>query len=202
MKQIRDFTIVNNRCETHDFVVLTLNCEDELPQMQPGQFVEVKVDDTPSAYLRRPLSIHDVDYSKREIKLLVQEVGAGTRSICAMPVGSKINLVFPLGKGYDLPDSKDVLLVGGGCGVAPLLFLGRFLSQNGIRPRFLIGARTASSLVRLDAYRELGEVLVTTEDGSEGQKGFRHPSSCNAHRITRFCLDLYLWSGCYDACIG
>ncbi len=177
MKYIDDFIIANNERQTNDFVVLTLEIHKPLPIMTPGQFVEVRVDGSPGSYLRRPLSIHDVDYSKRQIKLLIQEVGDGTRKLSSIPVGSTVNMVYPLGKGYSLPNSNKVLLIGGGCGVAPLLFLGRYLAENGIKPRFLIGARTASSLVRLDAYRELGEVFVTTEDGSQGQKGYviHHP---------------------------
>lgn len=177
MKYLHDFTLVNSERQTDDFVVLTLQGGAEpLPELQPGQFAEVRVD-APGAYLRRPLSIHDVDYDKQQIKLLVQEVGTGTRALTALSLGSTINMLYPLGKGYSLPDSKRVLLVGGGCGVAPLLFLGRYLKKNGITPRFLIGTRTAAGLVRLDAYRELGEVMVTTEDGSAGTKGYviHHP---------------------------
>ncbi len=177
MKYISDFKVVDNVRHTADFVVLTLENKQELPEMTPGQFVEVRVDNAPHTYLRRPLSIHDVNYQKKQIKLLIQEVGEGTRKLCNLPIGSFVNMVYPLGKGYDLPKTDKVLLIGGGCGVAPLLFLGRYLVTNGIKPRFLIGARTSESLVQLDAYRELGEVMITTEDGSEGQKGFviHHP---------------------------
>ena len=64
------------------------------------------------------------------------------------------------------------LLVGGGVGIAPLLFMGEAMLKMGVRPTFLLGARSKSDLIRLDAYRALGEVYVTTEDGSEGEKGF------------------------------
>jgi dihydroorotate dehydrogenase electron transfer subunit len=177
MKYIDDFRVVDHVRQTDDFVVLTLELDKELPQMYPGQFVEVRVDGAPGAYLRRPLSIHDVDYQKRHIKLLIQEVGEGTQTLCRLPLGSVVNMMYPLGKGYGLPTSDRVLLIGGGCGVAPLLFLGRYLTENGIKPRYLIGGKTAAALVRLDAYRELGEVYVTTEDGSMDQKGFviHHP---------------------------
>ncbi|GAO28784.1 dihydroorotate dehydrogenase electron transfer subunit [Geofilum rubicundum] len=178
MKYIHDFTIVSNERQTTDFVVLTLQAgEAPLPEIHPGQFAEVRIDGAPGVYLRRPLSIHDVDYDKQQIKLLVQEVGKGTKILTQQAVGSMVNMVYPLGKGYDLPDSKRVLLVGGGCGVAPLLFLGRHLKKNGISPRFLIGTRTSANLVRLEAYNELGEVMVTTEDGSAGTKGYviNHP---------------------------
>lgn len=133
MKYIHDFTIVSNERQTTDFVVLTLQAgEAPLPEIHPGQFAEVRIDGAPGVYLRRPLSIHDVDYDKQQIKLLVQEVGKGTKILTQQAVGSMVNMVYPLGKGYDLPDSKRVLLVGGGCGVAPLLFLGRHLKKNGI----------------------------------------------------------------------
>lgn len=176
MKYQDDFTVVSNVRQNQEFVVLTLQLDKELPTMLPGQFAEV-LTSSPDKYLRRPLSIHDVDYERRQIKLLIQEVGKGTEDLASRELGSVVNMIYPLGKGYQLPKTDRVLLVGGGCGVAPLLFLGRYLKQNGVIPRFLIGTRTAKSLVRLESYWELGEVLVTTEDGSKGVKGYviNHP---------------------------
>lgn len=176
-KHIDDFIIIENVRQTRDFVILTLQHPGQLPYMVPGQFAEVRVDGSPETYLRRPLSIHDVDYNRGQLKLLIQEIGPGTRVLAAMQAGEKLNLVYPLGKGYSLPESDKVLLVGGGCGVAPLLFLGRYLKANGITPRFLIGTKNKEGLVELDAYRQLGEVMITTEDGSEGTRGFviHHP---------------------------
>ncbi|MGM0650773.1 MAG: dihydroorotate dehydrogenase electron transfer subunit [Bacteroidota bacterium] len=172
-----DFTIVTNQRLTRDFVVLTLKHPGKLPPMYPGQFAEVRVDGSPSTYLRRPISIHDVDYTHNLIKLLIQEVGDGTKKLAGLQKGDTLNLIYPLGTFFSLPDSDQVLLVGGGCGVAPLLFLGRYLRENGIEPRFLLGASTAEDLVSLEACRELGPVMVTTEDGSAGTKGFviHHP---------------------------
>lgn len=176
-KHIDDFLIIENKRQTREFVVLTLQHPGQLPPMIPGQFAEVRVDGSPKTYLRRPLSIHDVDYKRGHLKLLIQEIGPGTRALAAMQAGEKLNLVYPLGKGYTLPDNDKVLLVGGGCGVAPLLFLGRYLEENGITPRFLVGTKNKEGLVELDAYRQLGEVMITTEDGSEGTRGFviHHP---------------------------
>jgi len=176
-KHIDDFHIIENVRQTSDFVVLTLQHPGHLPPMIPGQFAEVRVDGSPETFLRRPLSIHDVDYERNQLKLLIQEIGPGTRRLAAMQAGEKLNLVYPLGKGYSLPDSARVLLVGGGCGVAPLLFLGRYLKEKGISPRFLVGTKNKEGLIELEAYRQLGEVMVTTEDGSQGTKGFviHHP---------------------------
>jgi dihydroorotate dehydrogenase electron transfer subunit len=176
-KYIDDFTIISNKRHTREFVVLTIKHPGVLPEMFPGQFAEARVDGSIDTYLRRPLSIHDVNYTSNTIKLLVQEVGSGTSTLSQLKVGDNLNLIYPLGNHYTLPESDKVLLVGGGCGVAPLLFLGRYMKDNGITPRFLIGGRTSDDLVELEAYETLGEVLITTEDGSRGTKGFviHHP---------------------------
>jgi dihydroorotate dehydrogenase electron transfer subunit len=62
--------------------------------------------------------------------------------------------------------------VGGGVGVAPLLYLGAVLKQSGVEPTFLLGARTENDLLMIDEFRRYGRVLVTTEDGSMGERGF------------------------------
>lgn len=178
-KNIDVFTVVQNKRLNHEYVVIELQLNGkELPKMHPGQFVQVKVDNSPNTYLRRPISIHDIDYSRNIIKLLVQEIGEGTVWMGSLKIGDKVDMVYPLGNWFTIPESaKSVLLVGGGCGVAPLLLLGRELLQQGIKPRFLIGARSSEYLIGLDEYTTLGEVYKTTEDGSVGTKGYviHHP---------------------------
>ena len=171
MKQITDFRLVGKR----DFgrsVLLRLRSEKALPEIFPGQFVQVRVDGSPSTYLRRPISIHDVDFDKHELSLLVQLVGEGTKHLAAVNEGESINLVLPLGNGYTLPEKDEkVLLVGGGIGIAPLFYLAKYMASKGVKPMFLLGGKTASDLVLLDAYEKLGMTHITTEDGSLGEKG-------------------------------
>ena len=171
MKQITDFRLVGKR----DFgrsVLLRLRSEKALPGISPGQFVQVRVDGSPSTYLRRPISIHDVDFDKHELSLLVQLVGEGTKHLAAVNEGELINLVLPLGNGYTLPEKDEkVLLVGGGIGIAPLFYLAKCMALKGVKPMFLLGGKTASDLVLLDAYEKLGVTHITTEDGSLGEKG-------------------------------
>ena len=170
-KQIADFKLV----EKQDFgrsVLLRLRSEQPLPSIQPGQFVQVRVDDSPSTYLRRPISIHDVDFQKNEISLLVQQVGEGTRHLAQAKEGDVINMVFPLGNGFSTPEvGEKVLLVGGGIGIAPLCYFAKVLKENGITPSLLLGGKTETDLLRLFDYQQLGETFVTTEDGSLGEKG-------------------------------
>lgn len=172
MKQITDFRLV----EKQDFgrsVMLRLRAKQALPSINPGQFVQVRVDGSPSTYLRRPISIHDVDLQQNEITLLVQQVGEGTRHLAAAEVDDVINMVLPLGNGFTIPEKNDkVLLVGGGIGIAPLFYFAKVLSEKGIKPTMLLGGKMKSDLIRLAGYQQFGQTFVTTEDGSLGEKGF------------------------------
>ena len=171
------------------YALVILTDDEPLPEMIPGQFVEVRVDNSPSTMLRRPISIHYLDRDANGLWLLVAGIGDGTRRLCGMKKGEKLNCVFPLGNGFSIPRHQNIegnenhlsddvksftsyLLVGGGVGVAPLYFLGSEIKKCGYSPTFLIGARTASDLLELDRFKALGRVFVTTEDGSEGEKGF------------------------------
>ena len=156
------------------YVLLRLTQAEPLPAMLPGQFVEVRIDGVPSVMLRRPISINFVDRKRNELWLLVAMVGEGTQQLARLAEGDVLNVVGPLGNGFSLPPSgaEEVLLVGGGVGVAPLLYQGAWLCERGVKPVFLLGARTKSDLLLLDEFRRYGEVFITTEDGSEGERGF------------------------------
>lgn len=156
------------------YVLIRLTDDKPLPEMVPGQFVEVRVDGSTTTFLRRPISINNVDYEKNELHLLVACVGDGTRKLATLHEGDILNLVLPLGNGFTLPASPERkhLLVGGGVGVAPLLYLGRKIREMGGEPTFLLGARSAKDLLMIDDFKAVGRVFITTEDGSEGEKGF------------------------------
>jgi len=170
------------------YVLIRLTDDRPLPQMLPGQFVEVRIDGSPTTFLRRPISINFVDREQNELWLLVAAVGDGTRRLAQLKPGDVLNCLLPLGRGFTMPqsDSERVLLVGGGVGVAPLLFMGAEMAARGIAPTFLLGARTASDLLMLDLFKRYGRVLVTTEDGSEGERGFvTQHSVLGQERFTR-----------------
>lgn len=171
MKKIIDFTVIDKQSWTRA-ALLRLKSDEKLPEMLGGQFVQVRVDGCDKAYLRRPISIHDVDYQNDTIDLLIQEKHEGTKKLCALPVGAKVNVVLPLGNGFTMPDKDDnILLVGGGIGIAPLLYFAKkcYFLKN---VTFLLGGRTKDDLMLLERFREVGEVFITTNDGSMGEQGF------------------------------
>ena len=172
MKQITDFKLIEKQ-DYGNVSWLKLQSESDLPAILPGQFVEVRVDGSPKTYLRRPISIHDVDAENRCIELLVAKVGEGSTTLTMSPIGATVNLVLPLGNGFTYPEKgEEVLLVGGGVGIAPMLYFAKMLKMKGFEPALLLGGKTENNLMRLDEYRRWGATFVTTEDGSMGEKGF------------------------------
>lgn len=172
IKYIKDF-ILKEKIELGSmYSLLKLSPADGImPDMIPGQFVQVDIKGSKNTFLRRPISINFVDQEKNLLWLLVRRAGEGTSTLISAPAGEVINLILPLGNGFSLNNGK-VLLIGGGVGVAPLLYLGKILSEKGSNVSFLLGARRNQDLLELEEFKKYGEVFVSTEDGSMGEKGF------------------------------
>ena len=171
-KLLSDFKVVDNKCINEEFFVLELSQSEKLPELNPGQFVQVKIENSQNTFLRRPFSIHDVDLGKNTLKILIQIVGAGTKRLSQIDKGELINIIYPLGNSFTIPVSGEkVLLIGGGCGIAPLLYLGRSLKLQGLEPEFLFGFRNSKRILEYSEYESLGKVWLTTEDGSAGISG-------------------------------
>ena len=155
----------------------------EAPQMaaelQPGQFVHVRVPALEKSALRRPFSVFDAEDGK--VTILYKTVGRGTAALNAVKPGDEIAVMGPLGHGFPLKCDGIPLLVGGGYGVAPLHFLAKRMKQSrasltsgedAASPLLFIGGRTKADLLAIDKFKQLGfEVFPATNDWSEGTKG-------------------------------
>jgi len=177
MKKYIDDWLVKANIKLNDRAfLLKLQLNRELPEMHAGQFVQVLVEGSEKVFLRRPISIHFVDYEARELHLLVQIVGIGTRKLADLQVNTIVNLIYPLGVGFTIPMTENkhqkLLLIGGGIGIAPLLYLGKTLKQHGFTVEFLLGARSEKDLFQLSEFQKIGTLHITTEDGSLGEKGY------------------------------
>lgn len=140
----------------------------EMPLMLPGQFVEIKVPHQ-GVLLRRPISVCNVEDG--ELWILVAKVGLGTQSLSEMRLGDELDIMLPLGNSFSLEGVQRPLLVGGGVGIAPMLYLAKQFAQEGIRPDILLGGRSHAHLALLDEFDRYGAVHLTTDDGSMGLKG-------------------------------
>lgn len=142
---------------------------------EPGQFVNVRVDNGTEPLLRRPISLHKINREHQTFELLYEVLGQGTELLSKVTVGAKLDILGPLGSGFKLdPEKKIAILVGGGMGVAPLLSLAQQLKLLGGRAVYaLAGARDKSCLLCETDFAELAnEKVIATDDGSSGRKGY------------------------------
>ena len=174
-KHLMDFRVAEVDSFGNGYSLLKLSpIGEDMPLIMGGQFVNIQVNKSKNTFLRRPISVNFVDYEQQLLWLLVKDAGEGTHALCQAEVGETLNLLLPLGRGFSVPAQKEdsILLIGGGVGTAPMLYWGKILKDNGYNPRFLLGGRKESDLLELDEFRQIGEVFVSTEDGSAGEQGF------------------------------
>lgn len=172
-KTIQNLRVLINEQLNHDTFRIVVQAPNTLESIIPGQFVNVYVPDSATTFLRRPLSIHDVDSEKNTFSLLVKAVGDGTRKMVQIKPEEELNIVYPLGNGFSKPKKNErILLVGGGVGIAPMLHLAREAGQIESKVEILLGARSAKDHVLIDEFKSLGNLHLTTNDGTLGTKGF------------------------------
>ena len=171
MKRIEDFIVVNHKWLNYSSFIIELEAPETLPVIQPGNFAEIEVANSPKVFLRRPFSFYDVNPTSNTISFFIKVAGEGTRLLGEARKGDKLSVIYPLGNSFSRPESGRVLAVAGGSGIAPFILYGKELQNNGIEITFLFGARSADDIVLTDEFRALGKVLITTEDGSQGEKG-------------------------------
>ena len=139
----------------------------------PGQFIHIKCSADNYPLLRRPISIHRIDKKKGEIYILFQVVGEGTKLLSQRVTGDDLDIIGPIGNGFNIyPESRKIMIIGGGIGVAPLLALCEESIRQGNEVQVLIGAQKKELVIGEENFRKLGaKVDVATDDGSYKYKG-------------------------------
>lgn len=172
-KAVADFFVVENSPLNSTNFLIKLKSNLKLPEFKPGQFVNIDIKGTDEIFLRRPFSIFDVDYIENSLSLIVKILGRGSKVLTQIKVGAKCNIIFPLGKSFTIPlKGEKVLLVGGGSGVAPMLFLAKVSGVEPENVNLLLGARTIEDHIDVEKYAEYGNLYFSSENGSLGEKGF------------------------------
>ncbi len=169
----------NLRLRQHHYR-LTVGAPEIAARALPGQFVmaaEAAADSLPYPLLKRALAVYSVRHDENRpaaVSMLIKTVGPGTRRLATLEAGDSLNLMGPLGNGFDLDlaRGKVTLLVAGGVGIASVYMLAQQLLARGDEVHLLYGGRTAEDLVVLDDFTDLGiPVFTATEDGSRGFHG-------------------------------
>lgn len=166
--------IVRTEKLTADIYRITVKAPDIAADSRPGQFVMVRAGEGMDPLLRRPFSVHQV-VAGGLFQILVKVIGKGTQMISSMQSGQYMDVVGPLGRGFSFDSRHQLYLVGGGIGIAPLLFLARqmLVGNEPSSLKIFLGARTGEEVSALVGdFENMGlEVSTATEDGSLGTKG-------------------------------
>lgn len=163
-----DARVISNDTVCGGYMMARFDAAEIAGSARPGQFVEVRVPGLDECSLRRPFSVCDcVDGI---LTVLYKRVGRGTELLAGISAGSPVNLLGPLGNGFPVPDRGAFpLLVGGGYGVAPLLFLAKTAPECGA---VFIGGRSSCDVLLAGEFEKIGwAVHICTDDGSLGLKG-------------------------------
>ncbi|MFH1943043.1 MAG: dihydroorotate dehydrogenase electron transfer subunit [bacterium] len=166
--------IIDREDITRDIVWISLEAAEIARESFPGQFVHVRVSTGIDPLLRRPLSIHRVDHARGTIELLYRVVGSGTALMQSWERGRVVDLMGPLGNGFDVNKSfTHALVVAGGMGSAPIFFLVDELIASGKSVTLFWGVKEGGEIFREENFKNRGvEVRLASEDGSREYKGF------------------------------
>ena len=167
------YEIKSNRQLTETTFEMVLSNPDEKHGItNAGQFVNIKLE---GLFLRRPVSI--CQWDENSITIIYKVVGKGTEQMSSMKAGEKLNILLPLGNGFDISEERNIgqhpAVIGGGVGVPPMYGLCKALKAAGKEPVAVLGFNTAEEAFYVKEFEKLGvKTVVASADGSMGIKGF------------------------------
>lgn len=161
-------TILENAKVNGEYFKLSFRSRSLARGVRPGQFVHIRITEEKDPFLRRPFSYYRV--ARDRIEILYEVLGRGTALLARLQEGGRLRVMGPLGHGFtEKIGKKRRILVGGGVGVPPLVFLAERWGCH----RFFIGAKSRGEVLPSREIRQFrGQVLYSTEDGSYGTEGF------------------------------
>lgn len=165
------FTVVANEKLCPRFFGLSIDAKSVAKKIQPGQFIHIRVKDGLEPFFRRPFSVYR---AKKHLEILYEPIGRGTGIMASYKKGDKIDCLGPLGTPFAMPPAKtkQVVMIGGGIGVAPFLILSDILKKKKYELVLLYGGRTKGHVYPMKEFKQNGcKVYVATDDGSVGKKG-------------------------------
>ena len=170
---IHSCEIIANDQLAGDVYRLTFYSEVISEEAKPGQFIHVRVCVQYDPLLRRPFSIHDMGRIANGVDVLYKAVGSGTRILASKQEGETVDVLGPLGRGFDFELApRDSLVIAGGIGIAPFPFFVRQLTAVGRPVRVIAGWKTAEEIAGIEEIESFEiPVEIATEDGSYGFKG-------------------------------
>lgn len=169
-KYVEDGIVLSNECIGSNVWKMKVKAPLQAKAAEVGSFAQLKVTNTTAPLLRRPISYANFDAEKGTVDFLYRVVGEGSKIMTTLKEGDIIDTLGPLGTAFNT--SENMLLVGGGVGIAPMLSIASHL-KDGERATVILGFRDDSELFWADLFKPYPvDVYITTNDGSVGTKGF------------------------------
>lgn len=162
-------TITSHRSIAKDVYEMVLEGDAAKYITTAGQFINIKINDSMTPYLRRPMSI--CDYNDHMIKLIYKVVGQGTKLLSQKRVGETLDCLTGLGHGFEEMDGHEAVVIGGGLGVPPMYKTAKALLEKGIKVTAVLGFNSAEDVFYVDEFKALCPTYVATMDGTVGTKG-------------------------------
>ncbi len=163
--------IIENRNIRKNYYLITFQSQYISEHAKPGNFVMTAVSNTYEPLLKRPFGILDVN--PPHIRLYYEIIGKGTQIMSELKAGDQVNVLGPLGNSFPELKNKNILMIGGGRGIAPLFYaIGNYTKENSVYLSY--GAKTSDDMNLLEEIGKLPikETWLYTDDGSKGTKGF------------------------------
>ena len=176
MLQIQEkTTLIQTEQLSADTMRISLRAPNIARMAKPGQFVMVRVGESSDPLLRRPFSLHKVT-SEGDIEIYFRIVGRGTAMLAEMSPGKLLDVLGPLGHGFDIHEEGRACIIGGGIGIAPMAFLAKELVKRkgfSANDLILLGGRSGGDVEPIAGdFAQYGmEMQVATDDGSYGYHG-------------------------------
>ena len=170
-KLVENGIVVSNKPASSSVYCMVVKAPQIANEALPGQFIHVKKQPSVN-FLRRPFGVADIDRENGTLTMLYRVVGKGTKEYTQMKAGDVMSILGPLGSSFELKKGRP-LLVGGGVGIAPLIYLARALKAQGEAPIVLIGGKNSDEVFWQEYLKPYADkIYITTDDGSVGFKGF------------------------------
>lgn len=173
---VENSSIIKKRKLAPDCFSINISPFSKIKSIRPGQFIHLQIPNC-DLFFRRAFSIYSVNIEEKSIEILFKVVGRGTTVMASLKKGDDLNILGPLGNSFKTPKRNELIaLTAGGVGFPPINYLASSLINKGFDPKklfFFYGGRGRSDLIELTRLKKLGlNIILATEDGSLGAKGF------------------------------
>ena len=174
MAQLLLAELVNKVQLKKDIYKYSIKAPNIVEKSKPGNFIEIRVSEQTEPFLRRPISIYNLDKEKGILEFIFQVKGKGTGILAKKQIGEQIDIIGPLGYGtFKYENYKNIAVIGGGIGIFPLYELAKNANKDNVKVNTYLGFRNKEYVVLEEEFSKVSDkLIIATDDGTYQEKGF------------------------------